>query len=238
MKYLDLTFANGAQNLACDEALLEEAEQGEIEGVLRVWMAENYFVVTGYSNRVGREVDLTACNRLQLPIYRRFTGGGTVLQGPRCLNYTLIISKAQHELLGTISGAYEFVLERHQRCLADLLSIKVDIHGSDLAIGERKISGNAQHRKRNFTLVHGTFLLELNLELMEQVLPIPSKAPAYRRDRSHTEFLAVLPLSATSLKDALRNVWQAESELETVPHERIARLVQERYSRKEWNFKF
>jgi lipoate-protein ligase A len=238
MKYLDLTFTDGAQNLACEEALLEAAEQGQIEGVLRVWMAESYFIVTGYSNRAAREIDLAACDRLQIPVYRRFTGGGTVLQGPGCLNYTLVISNAQDELLCSISGAYEFVLRRHQRCLADLLSIEVDIYGSDLAIGKRKVSGNAQHRKRNFTLVHGTFLLQLNLELMEQVLPIPSKAPAYRRDRSHTEFLTVLPLSAASLKDGLRNVWQAGAELKTVPHERIPRLVQEKYSRKEWNFKF
>lgn len=239
MKYLDLTFADGAKNLACDEALLESSEEGEAADILRVWAPQSYFIVVGYSNKAAREIDLGACERLRIPVYRRFTGGGTVLQGPGCVNYTVVINNAQSDLLTNILGAYEFVLQRHQRCLADLLSMKVEVRGgSDLAVVDRKVSGNAQHRKRGFTLVHGTFLLEFNLRLMEQVLPMPSKEPAYRRNRSHGDFLMNLPLAAESLKHGLREVWDAHAEFDTVPHERIARLVEERYSRREWNFKF
>ena len=48
MKYLDLTFADPAHNLACDEALIDfcEANPGG-EEVLRVWEPTNYFVVLG-----------------------------------------------------------------------------------------------------------------------------------------------------------------------------------------------
>ena len=60
MKYLDLTFSDPASNLACDEALLELCENGEENGILRVWEPDNYFVVLGYSNKVAREVNVAA----------------------------------------------------------------------------------------------------------------------------------------------------------------------------------
>ena len=61
MKYLDLTFADPASNLACDEALLELCEGNEEDGLLRVWEPDHYFVVVGYANKVASEVNITAC---------------------------------------------------------------------------------------------------------------------------------------------------------------------------------
>jgi lipoate-protein ligase A len=236
VKYLELTFADGEKNLACDEALLDYCESGRTDGLLRIWEPVNYFIVLGYSNKIAVEVDLAACKRLAIPVYRRFSGGGTVLQGPGCLNYTVILPSAE---MGNIPQAYEFVLRRHQHCLSQLFAIEVELRGgSDLALSGRKISGNAQHRKRHFALVHGTFLLNLNLSVMEQVLPMPSKKPEYRENRSHTEFLLNLPISAESLRRGLRTIWNAEDELTDFPHESVARRLQQRYSRREWNLKF
>jgi lipoate-protein ligase A len=235
MKYLDLTFTGAAKNLACDEALIECCEDGAADGLLRIWQPQTYFVVVGYSNKVATEVDTAACERLGIPVLRRFSGGGTVLQGPGCLNYALVVSNAQ---AGNIAAAYAFVLQRHQHWIAELLEMGIEVRGSDLAVSGRKFSGNAQHRKRRFTLVHGTFLLSLDLSLMEHILPLPSKEPVYRRHRCHTEFLMSLPVTVASLKRGLREVWGAKEEFDAVPHERIARLLEERYLRKEWNFKF
>ena len=42
MKYLELTFPDAAQNLACDEALLEFFEQSDSgEELLRLWHPDN-----------------------------------------------------------------------------------------------------------------------------------------------------------------------------------------------------
>jgi lipoate-protein ligase A len=236
VKYLELTFADGEKNLACDEALLDYCESGEADGLLRTWEPTNYFIVLGYSNKMAVEVDLAACKRLAIPVFRRFSGGGTVLQGPGCLNYTLVVSNA---LMGSIPEAYDFVLRRHETCLSELLGMEVAVRGgSDLALSDRKISGNAQHRKRHFTLMHGTFLLNLNLSVMEQALPLPSKKPDYRQNRSHSDFLMNLSITAGSLKRGLRDVWNAKEELTDFPHESVARLLQERYSRSEWNMRF
>ena len=109
---------------------------------------------------------------------------------------------------------------------------------SDLAIAGLKISGNAQRRKRHVLLFHGTFLLQFDLALIEQVLPLPSKQPDYRRNRSHGQFLANLGLPAGSVKRALQEAWNAFEPVETFPRETIALLARDKYATTGWNEKF
>src|ERR1035441_6566637 len=87
VKCLDLTLPTPAANLACDEALLDACEEQGGGEVLRFWEPRDYFVVVGVSNHVAREVNRPACQRENLGVYRRCSGGGAVLQGPGCLNY-------------------------------------------------------------------------------------------------------------------------------------------------------
>ena len=61
MKLLDLTLATPAENLACDEALLNSAEAGDGGEILRFWEPREYFVVVGYANKVKPEVNVAAC---------------------------------------------------------------------------------------------------------------------------------------------------------------------------------
>src|SRR5262245_20231533 len=91
MNLLNLTLSTAAENLAADEALLELAVTGDCQPLLRLWEPSQHFVVLGYGNRVSEEVDKAMCGELAIPILRRTSGGGTVLQGPGCLNYSLIL---------------------------------------------------------------------------------------------------------------------------------------------------
>jgi len=71
--------------------LLDWCEEPEGPEVLRFWGPQKHFVVVGYSNASNaRSMSRPAVNRA-IPILRRCTGGGTVLQGPGCLNYSLIL---------------------------------------------------------------------------------------------------------------------------------------------------
>ena len=65
--------------------------------------------------------------------------------------------------------------------------------GSDLALGERKFAGACIHRAGGVLHYSASLLVEPDLDLMERLLRLPPRAPAYRRDRSHRDF--VLPLS-------------------------------------------
>ncbi len=68
---------------------------------------------------------------------------------------------------------------------------------SDVAVGDRKISGNAQAWRWKSLLVHGTLLVDFDFDLAETVLLHPLREPEYRRKRNHREFL--VSLSALSV---------------------------------------
>jgi lipoate---protein ligase len=120
-----------------------------------------------------------------------------------------------------------------------LTGFQVALEGvSDLAIGARKFSGNAQYRKSRAVLIHGTFLLQFDLSLIARYLALPVKQPAYRQNRSHLEFLTTIPVRSAELRERLKMSWSADGALEQIPVDRIDRLVQERYGRNEWSEKF
>lgn len=240
MNYLDLILPTPAGNLACDEALLDQAEGQGGPAALRFWESPAPFVVLGYANRVAEEVDLAACREANVPILRRCSGGGTVLQGPGCLNYAVVLHIGEGGPLHSITGTNDFVMQRNREALAAALGKSVGVEGhTDLALGDVKFSGNAQRRHRHWLLFHGTFLLEgFDVTLMERCLRPPPRQPAYREQRSHREFVTKLPLSGEMVRAALRKVWNADEPLGSIPHEAIRRLTAERYSRDDWNLKW
>jgi lipoate-protein ligase A len=236
---IELTLPTPEENLACDEALLDAAEARGATGVLRFWESSRHFVVLGYANRVADEVNLEACRARGVPVLRRCSGGGTVLQGPGCVNYSLILPIKDAGPLVGITGANRFIMERHRVALRALLGRSVAVEGhTDLAIDGRKFSGNAQRRKRTHLLFHGSFLLGFDLALIGKCLLPPPRQPEYRRGRSHLDFLTHLDVPREDLKTALQQVWQAQPAEFDPPQAATARLVAEKYARDEWNLKW
>lgn len=240
MKYLDVTFPTPQHNLACDEALIHWCEGSpSSDEILRFWEPTDYFVVLGYSSKIQSEIDLASCQAGRIPILRRCSGGGTVLQGPGCLNYALILRIDHQDPLQGISQTNSFVLGYLRQALEPLIGPGIEIQGyTDLAFGMRKFSGNAQYRKRRFLLFHGTLLLHFDISFVEKFLPVPSKQPAYRQNRSHGNFLTNLNLPPHRVKEALKQSWSARGECKDIPFETIERLARERYTRDEWNLRF
>ena len=239
MKHLDRTLPSPAENLACDEALLDWREENDGEEILRFWESPEPFVVVGYANRLATEVHLPFCRRHTIPVLRRCTGGGTVLQGPGVLNYSLVLRIDADGPAHSISSTNTYILKRHQDALAALLRAPVEMRGqTDLAIGGLKFCGNAQRRRKRFLLFHGSFLLHFDIDLLERVLPMPSRQPDYRLNRPHSEFLMNLRVGPDLVKGALLKAWDAEETASEVPFDQIYSLAQEKYGTPEWNMKF
>ena len=245
MKYLDLTLPSPAGNLACDEALLELCEEGKEGEILRFWESQELFVVVGYANKAAKEVDLAACKTASIPVLRRLSGGGTVLQGPGCLNYSLMLRIGESGPLASITGTNKFIMAKQKAALETLTWKAVSIEGdTDLALGRfnamegLKFSGNAQRRKRKFLIFHGTILLRFDIATIEKYLRMPSKHPGYRRDRGHEDFLTNLNTEAAAVKRAIQNEWEAMEVLRDVPVDEIEELRVKKYSTEEWNFRF
>src|SRR5882724_9531205 len=233
MLFLDLTLPTLTQNLALDEALLLAAEAGGSE-VLRVWEWPAGAVVLGAGGRIADDVDEERCAADRVPLARRASGGGTVLLGHGCLLYSVVLAYARDPALTQIPSSYRYVLGR----IADglrALSPDLDLRGSsDLAQLDRKISGNAQQRKRTHLLQHGTLLYDFDADQAACYLRLPPRQPEYRRQRSHRDFMANIHATADQLKRCLRDAWRADNDMLAYPQDIVQKLVAEKYALDEW----
>jgi lipoate-protein ligase A len=234
MYYLDETLASVAENLALDEALLVQAEAGAGGEVLRVWEWPSPAVVLGSGCRLAEEVDEQACSADGVPVLRRSSGGGTVLLGPGCLLYTLVLSYERSAERTEVRSSYRHILGRIEEGLGGSAAGVAQEGISDLAVWGRKVSGTAQQRKRSYLLHHGTLLYAFDLGLVKRYLRPPPRQPEYRAGRDHEAFMANLPLPAAVLKQRLRQAWGAEQEGLKWSADLVRQLVAEKYGSEAW----
>lgn len=209
MRLLDVSFNTPEKNLAFDEALLDTVEGGAREEVLRFWESPSLFVVLGVSQPLRAHAFEEACARDSVPILRRCSAGGCVLQGPGCLNFSLVLKPERHPEIRTIRESYCYILGKVAAALRKR-GINASHKGtSDLAVSGKKISGNAQKRRKYAILHHGTLLYGMDTELMETYLRDPVDRPQYRGSRTHRGFVSSLSLPSDELKAALIEAFDA-----------------------------
>jgi lipoate-protein ligase A len=195
LRIVDRTFASPGENLDFDDALLDARCE-----TLRFWESPVYFVVLGRAGNPEREVDRKACRAAGIPVLRRSSGGGAVLLGPGSLNFALALSLERSPALQNVPASYHILLSQ----VASALRLPgLEVHGSDILLDGRKVSGSAQRRTRGWLLHHGSLLYGLDVRLMERFLPEPPRRPPHRGPRTHRQFLTALPLDAAEMKRRL-----------------------------------
>jgi len=240
LRLLDLTLPSPAENLALDEALLLAVEASTAKGsppseFLRFWESPVPFVVLGVAGKLQKEVDSTACEKAGVPILRRASGGGTVLQGPGCLNFALVLGLASRPELARTDRSYEAILTQTVDGLA-AGEIR-QLGTSDLALDDLKFSGNAQKRTRGAVLHHGTVLHDFDLAAAARFLHEPEKRPQYRGERRHVDFLTNVPLEAETIKTRIASAWAAEAKPGfEIPS--LEELIAEKYGNPIWTERF
>jgi len=203
MRLLDISFKKPSENLALDDVLLDAAEGGKTDETLRFWEGRAPFVVLGVSQVLREEVFERSCREGGVPILRRSSAGGCVLQGPGCLSFSLVLRRDRHPELRTVRGSYCYILGRIGEAFRER-GVGVRHKGvSDLALRGKKVSGNAQKRRRKAILHHGTLLYGLNAGLAEEYLREPAERPQYRGPRTHRGFLGTLPMTSDELKQVV-----------------------------------
>lgn len=208
----DISFKTPEENILFDEVLLHLAEKGIQGEVLRFWESSSVFIVLGKTGVLDDDVHAARAAQENIPVLRRSSGGGTVVQGKGCLNFSLILSKQSRPALGDLGKSYFYILGKAIEALSRLNVDAVFKPISDLALraSEKKFSGNAQRRARNFILHHGTILYDFDLSVIERFLKMPEKIPEYRQGRGHLDFVDNISRSAKDIKDALAHIFQVE----------------------------
>jgi len=233
---LDHTFVAPAWNLALDEALLEGVDAGALPDTLRFWESPMPFVVLGSAQAIEDEVDLLHCGVDGVPITRRCSAGGCVLQGPGCLNFALALRYDTLPGSRDLHRSYALILDTLAAALSTQTGAVVRAGVSDLAVEGRKVSGNAQRRKRNAFLHHGTLLYAPDIQAVTRYIREPEDRPDYRGDRSHAAFLGRLTQSPVELRGIVSRAFRATGKRDITDWETnlAEQLVREKYSRNAW----
>ncbi|MEK7868999.1 MAG: lipoate--protein ligase family protein [Nitrospirota bacterium] len=221
-RLLDLTLSSPVENLALDEALLDDLEENGHDPILRFWESDRYFVVLGRASSLTDDVHVAACRQDHIPVLRRASGGGTILQGPGCLSYAFVLPISLHPDLRDIRPTNRFILQRTAKALQKWQPA-IAVQGvSDLAVEGLKISGNAQRRKRTALLFHGTILYGMQAGLIARYVKHPKRKPDYRGDRHHAAFLSRIDASPHEMKQAIAEAWHAHVRLDAWPQTRMS----------------
>ena len=209
------------------------------DDVFLLWQNRPAVIVGCYQN-ICREVHVETLRRLDIPVVRRMSGGGTVYHDLGNVNYTYIIRQ---------DGLVDY-----DRCLQPVLdalnAIGVPARKNrtcDIAIGDQKISGSAQRAANGRLLHHGTLLFEADLAVLDRITTdhkndcFQSKGTVsaicpVTNIRDHLASPMTLAEFQTRLLDAMLPPGSARLTLTAEQEAEVRRLRDEKYRSWEWTW--
>jgi len=173
------------RNLSIEESLARvNADSVEKTNTLRLWQS-NKSVVIGRFQCVHKEVDLDYCQKEGIRIARRFTGGGAVYQGIGNLNFTICADQRKPYVPRSLKKLYQGFVGSIASGLREIgIPVAYDEKRSCLRIGEKKVTGTAGWIKQGVSFLHGTLLIDANINTLERSLDAPSGQTKYLRERT------------------------------------------------------
>jgi lipoate---protein ligase len=158
-----------------------------------VWQPTETVIVLGQSNQAETAVHTDLAEQDGIPVYKRNTGGQTVILTPR----TLVISvRLISEKLDNPQVYFKRINHLIIEGLSNLGISNLNERGiSDIAIGEKKILGSSIYRKRNMVFYHAVLNIAETPEFIGRYLKHPTREPDYRSGRKHEDFVTSIHLS-------------------------------------------
>ncbi len=241
MKIIKNELTRPADLVAFDEILLRSAMDGMISEAIWLWEPSEIFAVLGRTSRSIEEVFLKECRKDHILVLRRRSGGASVLQGPGCVNYSLVLRCDKRTGLENVRSSYEEILGPIVRAFCRDGSLVTQLGLSDLALEGKKFSGNAQFRRGNIVLHHGSILADLDLDAVSRFLAHPPEEPPYRKNRPHSEFLTNVGVSPERVKRLLLEAYPPDEGVMNFGDESstlLEELKKKRYCNDNWTYKF
>ncbi len=164
-------------NLALEEYLLMH----EVQDYFILWQSRPSVVAGKHQNTLA-EINYRFVKENNIGVARRLSGGGTVFHDEGNLNFTYIAN-------GETGRLVDF--KRFIKPVVDFL-VTLGLNAeqgpkNEILIGDKKISGNAEHVYKNRVLHHGTLLFNSDLEYLRgslKVFPGRYKDKAVQSNRS------------------------------------------------------
>jgi lipoate-protein ligase A len=229
-------------NMAIDEILLKKGTP-----TLRFYKWAPSAISIGYFQGIREEVNLIECQKEQVDVVRRITGGGAV--------YHDEIGEITYSIVAPIEYVPSNIQESYEYLCTGLIKglqrLGAPAHFSpinDIHIGHKKISGSAQTRRYGHVLQHGTLLCSLNLDLMFRLLRVTQEKIKDKYIKNIKERVTSLEASMgpidkdrvikaliTGFQETLHTDFKkgemSSEEISSIPK------LREKYVQTEWNFK-
>ena len=237
IRVLETGYNRAALNMALDEAVMENV--GEVP-VLRIYGWRPAAVSVGYFQSIKEEVDLEKCRQLGVDIVRRLTGGGAVLHESE-LTYSFITRQYPKNIMESYRWICDAVVMSINRLGFNAIFVPLN----DIIVNDKKVSGNAQTRKKGVLMQHGTILLSVNLDKMFSVLKVPSEKLRDKIIKDVKERVSGLAGRtfddmASSIKTSFRDKFDATLIADNLNEKEISRaewLAEHKYGSEGWNLK-
>jgi len=243
----------GAVQMALDEVAAETAADGASRTV-RVYRWAPSCLSLGYNQPVDT-VDRGFCEREGIDVTRRQTGGGGIYHDNwGDIAYSIVLPaeevpgellEAYHLLCEPVFDAFErlgvaaaFVDDERPAIHEPACYLRALHPAHDVVVGGRKIAGNAQYRRKDATIQHGSLTYEALPGRHLATFADPSTTPAAFRDRVTdvaTEAGASRSGAVAALEDALA-AWAGASEggWTDAELERARQRADEKYGNADW----
>lgn len=180
-------------NMGLDEAIMAGIKAGTSPPTFRLYTWTPSAISIGYFQGLDNEVDMSACKKKRIDIVRRLTGGGAV--------YHDTLGELTYSILGPVDSFPKDIQKSYQEICSYIiralgyLGIKSEFRPiNDVLVNGKKISGNAQTRRKGVLLQHGTILLDVDVDLMFSILKVGKQKMADKLIKS-------VKKSVTSVKE-------------------------------------
>ena len=237
VRYLETDSVDPFFNLAFEEYLLQNKKDGDY---LILWQNDNTIVI-GQNQNAEAEINRSFVEQHNIKVARRTTGGGAVYHDLGNLNYSFITDAGELSTL-TMNRFTDAVVNA-----LGSLGLKAEASGrNDILVNGRKVSGTAQRITGDRILYHGTLLFDSDADMVSGALNVDpakfvsksSKSVKSRigNIRSMLDRDMTLEQFWDRIKHELSGGGFSRYSLTADELDKVNQLVQDKYSRWEWNF--
>ncbi len=220
--------------MAIDEYLLYNCN----DPVLRIYGWSKPCISIGYFQSTD-EVDFKKCKEQNVDVVRRITGGGAVFHDME-VTYSFVTKDFSQGIMESYKEISEIVIQALKKLGLDAKFSPLN----DVTVNEKKVCGNAQTRKNNTLLQHGTILLKVDVEKMFSLLRVPKEKITDKNILDVKNRVAGISKTFDQVSDALKNSTRDIFGCELVSYtlsdkelESCQKLADEKFSDEKWTFK-
>ena len=252
---------DAATNMAIDEAIFLSYKENISAPTLRLYGWKPAAASIGCSQNPQDTLDLEACRKQKITFVRRPTGGGIIFHDHE-LTYSLVLAGGDIGLSDRVKESFEnitsFLITAYQDLSIDACFAKntsgpkpkdhtiADFCFSrkeeyDILVNGKKLGGNAQKRRRNIILQHGSIPLSFDKTKASKLLK--GHCASGPLDITTIYDIARVKIDESALSDALTKAFSSHFKttlkLDSLTNEE--KIISEelrtfKYANTEWNF--